>query len=82
VDEGSCVEDYEWLALATHQCGNNPWQGDATGDDELAQIDSFFTAEGFDLLSLGLVDLPGDVAADSTAVAGLPALGFGSLIAP
>lgn len=66
VNEGSCVEDYEWLALATHQCGNNPWQAGApAGDDELAQIDSFFSAEGFDLLSLGLVDLPGDVVCQS-----------------
>lgn len=66
VNEGTCVEDYEWLALGTRQCGGNPWQAGApAGDDELAQIDGFFTAEGFDLLSIGLVDLPGDVVCQS-----------------
>lgn len=68
VNEGTCVEDYEWLALGARQCGTNPWEGGTpAGDDELAVVDSFFSAEGFDLLSVGLVDLPGDVVCQSCA---------------
>jgi len=62
VNEGACVEDYEWLALGTRQCGGNPWEADgSSSDDERGQIDAFFAGEGFDLISLGLIDLPGDV---------------------
>lgn len=60
VREGACVEDYEYLSLGTVQCGGNPWQQDASEGDELAQIDSYFEGQGFDLMSIGLVDLPGD----------------------
>jgi hypothetical protein len=65
VREGSCVENYEWLTLGTVQCGGNPWEGGEASDDEIAQIDSYFEARGFDLMSIGLVDLAGDVVCQS-----------------
>ncbi len=63
VREGTCVEDYEWLALGTHQCGDNPWP--EGGADEVSDIADFFAGQGVDFLALGLVDLPGDLVCQS-----------------
>jgi hypothetical protein len=62
VREGVCTGDYAWMTYAPRQCGTNPWQTDAqpgdgvdpaTPDAELAAIDSYYEAQGVNMLQVG-----------------------------
>lgn len=61
--QGTCVEDYVWLAIEPKQCASNPWNVTTPGDgetpsypiSELAYVDNYFESRGIDLLEVGLV---------------------------
>ncbi len=57
---GQCVVDDAWLTYAPKQCGQNPWQQNATGaashlGGELGDVHGFFAGKNITLKNLGFL---------------------------